>query len=167
MRGYSDIERSTSSCVHFVEASDIDQELIELKREIDSMQIRCAYIDCRTLLRNPEVVCDEVARAVRAEHAPYGEENWVRLLDDMISLSSSLRGLVIVMDHADELLAANKRKIFDLIEAFLIQFHHWLNKGKPCHLCFQMSPHPLVRQVLGDQGLGPLTFLNRIPPQAG
>ena len=28
--------------------------------------------------------------------------------------------------------------MFNLVEAFLIQFHHWYDQKKPCHLCFQM-----------------------------
>lgn len=147
MRGYSDIARSTSACVHFVEAREVDEELIELKSELDAAHIPCAYVDCRQLISNPEDTCDVIAVAIGAEHAPYGEEYWIRLLDDMISLSVKLPGLVIVLDHADQLFEANRSKVFDLSEAFLIQFHHWLEKRKPCHLCFQMSPHPLVGKV--------------------
>jgi hypothetical protein len=147
MRGYSDIVRSTSACVHFVEAREVDQELVETKGELDAAGIRCAYVDCRRLIANPDGTCDAVAVAVGADHAPYGEEHWIRLLDDMISLSVKLPGLVIVLDHADQLFNADRSKIFDLTESFLIQFHHWLGKKKPCHLCFQMSPHPLVGEA--------------------
>jgi len=150
MRGYSDIVRSTSACVHFVEAREVDEELIELKSELDVAHIPCAYVDCRQLIANPEDTCDAVAVAVGAEHAPYGEEHWIRLLDDMISLSVKLPGLVIVLDHADQLFDANRSKVFDLSESFLIQFHHWLGKKKPCHLCFQMSSHRLVGEVFGS-----------------
>lgn len=148
MRGYSDIARSTSACVHFVEAREVDEELRELKSELDAARVPCAYVDCRRL-RNPEDACDAVAVAIGAEHAPYGEEHWIRLLDDMISLSVKLPGLVIVLDHAEFLFAIDRSKVFALTEAFLIQFHHWLGKKKPCHLCFQMSPHPLVADVFG------------------
>jgi hypothetical protein len=130
-----------------VEAHQVNQELVETKGELDAAGIRYVYIDCRRLMADPESTCDAVAVAIGAEHAPYGEEHWVRLLDDLISLSVKLSGLVIVMDHADRLFEVNRSKIFDLIESFLIQFHHWLEKTKPCHLCFQMSPHPLVGEV--------------------
>lgn len=149
MRGYSDIVRSTSACVHFVESREVDEELIEFKSELDAARISCAYVDCRQLIANPEGTCGAVAAAIGAEHAPYGEEHWVRLLDDMISLSVKLPGLVVVLNHADELFDVDRSKVFDLLESFLIQFHHWLGKKKPCHLCFQMSPHPLVAEVFG------------------
>ena len=151
MRGYCDIVRSTSACVHFVEAREVNEELLEFKSELDAARIPYAYVDCRQLVENPESTCDAVAIAIGAEHAPYGEEHWIRLLDDMISLSVRLPGLVIVMDHAQELFSIDRSKVFDLTESFLIQFHHWFGKGKPCHLCFQMSPHPLVVQVFGGQ----------------
>lgn len=149
MRGYSDIVRSTSACVHFVEAHEVDEELIEFKSELDAARISCAYVDCRQLIANSEGICDAVAVAIGAEHAPYGEEHWIRLFDDMITLSVKLHGLVVVLNHADELFDVDRSKIFDLLESFLIQFHHWLGKKKPCHLCFQMSPHPLVAEVFG------------------
>jgi len=153
MRGYSDITRSTSSCVHFVEAQKVDEEeLRELKAELDAAHIRYAYVDCRTLLADPEGTCDAVSVAVGAEHVPYGEQgHWVKLWDDMISLSTELPGLVIVMDHADQLFNVDRSQIFSLTESFLIQFHHWLEKKKPCHLCFQMSPHPQVAKVFATR----------------
>lgn len=148
MRGYSDIARSTSACIHFVEAAQVNEELIDLKGELSKTNIRWAYIDAADLLIDPERICDLVAAAIQAEHAPYDEPGqWVRFLDDMITLSSELPGLVIVVDHANQLFNRDRGKIFELIEAFLIQFHHWLKKAKPCHLCFQMSDHALVSEV--------------------
>lgn len=148
MRGYSDIARSTSACVHFVEAREVDEDLNGVKRELDAARIRCAYVDGRKLLADPESTCDAVAAAVGAEHVPYGETGHrVKLFDDMITLSVELQGLVIVVDHADQLFNVDRSQIFDLTESFLIQFHHWLGKKTPCHLCFQMSPHPLIGQV--------------------
>ncbi|WP_157634433.1 hypothetical protein [Variovorax sp. Root318D1] len=150
MRGYSDTIRSTTCAVHFIEAIKVDEEVVDLKAELDSAGIRCAYIDCRPIAVNPLAACDAVAVAIGASHAPYGEEHWIRLLDDMISLSTSLPGLIIVMDHADELFEADRTKVFDLIESFLIQLHHWLGKKKPCHLCFQMSPHPIIEKTFNS-----------------
>lgn len=154
MRGYSDIVRSTSACVHFVEAREVDEELRDLKSQLDAASIRCAYVDCSKLVAEPEGTCDAVAEAVGAEHVPYGEAgHWVKLFDDLISLSVEISGLVIVMDHADKLFNVNRSQLFELIEAFLIQFHHWLGKKKPCHLCFQMSPHPLINEVFGVKAM--------------
>lgn len=150
MRGYNDTVRSTTCAVHFVEAIKVDEEVLDLKAEMDNVGMRCAYIDCRPLAMNAVGTCDAVAVAIGALHAPYGEEHWIRLLDDMSSLSASLPGLVIVMDHAEKLFEADCSKVFDLMESFLIQLHHWLGKKKPCHLCFQMSPHPLIEKAFNS-----------------
>ena len=39
----------------------------------------------------------------------------------------------------------------ELMEAFLVQIHHWLEQKVRGHLCFQMSPHPLVAKLFGDR----------------
>ena len=72
---------------------------------------------------------------------------WVPFLDDLISLSFRLNGLVIVVDNADVLMETARGDVFDLIEAFLIQFHHWFEKKKPCHLCFQMERNELIGRI--------------------
>jgi hypothetical protein len=153
VRGYVDIVRSTTACIHFVEAHEVDrdqEEIRELRVELYAARIRYVYVDCRTLIVDSERTCDAVSLAMGGEHVPYGEKgSWVELLDDMISLSVELPGLVIVIDHADQIFNVDRSQIFSLTESFLIQFHHWLKKSKPCHLCFQMSPHPLVEEVFG------------------
>jgi hypothetical protein len=37
--------------------------------------------------------------------------------------------------------------MFDLIETFLVVFHHWYDQKKPCHLCLQMEQNDSVRRV--------------------
>ncbi|MDR6539789.1 hypothetical protein [Variovorax soli] len=161
MRGYTDVTRSTSACVHFVEGREVEAREIEasdefdeglrsIRRSLDEARIRCAYVDCRLLASNPKGTCNAVGTAMQGTHRPYKADDWVRLLDDMITLSATLPGLVIVLDHADQLFALDRSQIFDLTEAFLIQFHHWFEKKKPCHLCFQMSSHPLVGDIFRD-----------------
>jgi len=60
---------------------------------------------------------------------------------------------VIIVDRADILLHERPDDMFDLIEAFLIQFHHWYDQKKPCHLCFQMEENQSVRGLfLADVG---------------
>jgi hypothetical protein len=88
-----------------------------------------------------------LARALELAHAPYGRLPWVEFLDDLITLSFRYPGLVIVVDHADILLRERPDDMFDLIEAFLTQFHHWYDKKKPCHLCFQMEQNDSVGRV--------------------
>jgi hypothetical protein len=52
---------------------------------------------------------------------------------------------VIVVDRADILLRERPDDFFNLIEAFLVQFHHWYDQKKPCHLCLQMEENQSVR----------------------
>jgi len=140
MRGYSDINRATSSCVHFIENEEIKEDEIDcILEDLSKKNIKIAYVDCQKIIENADSFCDAVAIAINAENSPYGEEHWIRLLDDMISLSKKNAGLVLVIDNANLLFKSERKKTFDLIEAFLIQFHHWLDKNKPCHLCFQME----------------------------
>jgi hypothetical protein len=88
-------------------------------------------------------IADPLGTTLQLEHAPYGGRGglgpWIRFVDDLISLSYRYPGLVIVVDHADSLLREKPDEIFDLVEAFLTQFHHWYDQKKPCHLCFQME----------------------------
>jgi len=134
--------------VHFVEPNEVDSDLLNVKNELRLLGIRCVYLDARCLVLGGRDICDAVAIAIGAEHAPYGGSGeWFKLLDDLITLSGELPGLVIVMDNADELLVANRSMLFDFHEAFLIQFHHWLEKGRPCHLYFQMAGNQFVREV--------------------
>jgi hypothetical protein len=53
--------------------------------------------------------------------------------------------MVLFVDSADVFLAENTRGMFRLIESFLIQVHHWIEKKKPCHLCFQMEPNDSLK----------------------
>ena len=88
------------------------------------------------------------------DHPPYHEENELNLarwLDDLISLAYSTTGVVIVLDNADQVCAKHRRHMTQLMEAFLVQVHHWLEQKVPCHLCFQMSPHPLVAKLFGGE----------------
>ena len=55
MRGYSDTVRSTTCAVHFVEAIKVDEEVFDIKTEMNNVGMRCAYIDCRPFARNLEV----------------------------------------------------------------------------------------------------------------
>jgi hypothetical protein len=55
--------------------------------------------------------------------------------------------MVLAIDNAAELLRENSNDMFDLIESFLLQLHHWLEKEKPCHLCLQMERNELVRKA--------------------
>jgi hypothetical protein len=91
-------------------------------------------------------IADPLGSALQLQHRPYGQA-WIRFLDDLITLAYRYPGLVIVVDHANILLRERPDDMFDLIEAFLIVFHHWYDQKKPCHLCFQMEQNDSVRRV--------------------
>ena len=95
----------------------------------------------------------EIGYQLKADHPPYHADalklKLVRWLDDLIGLAYRTPGIVIVLDNADQVFAEHRRTMTELMEAFLVQLHHWLEQKVPCHLCFQMSPHPLVAQLFG------------------
>jgi hypothetical protein len=101
-------------------------------------------------------IADPLGRALQLQHAPYGGLPWIPFLDDLITLAHRYRGLVSVVDHADSLLRERPDDMFDLIEAFLTQFHHWYDQEKPCHLCFQMERNDSVRRVFVRGADGPI-----------
>lgn len=153
MRGYWDIDRSTSHCVTFVEAEEVDEELAELVAQIRRRGFRIAYVDCSQYRDRPWEIGSALGALLGTEHPPYhqgGELNLVRWLDDLIYLATQTEGVVMVLDNADQVFVSHRRHITQLIEAFLVQFHHWLERGVPCHLCLQMSPHPLVKALFGN-----------------
>ena len=151
MRGYWDIERSTSHCITFVEAEEVDAELAELVAQVRQRGFRIAYVDCSKYASRPWEIGSELGIRLGTDHPPYheGEElNLVRWLDDLISLAYKTTGVVMVLDNADQVFVSHRRHITQLMEAFLVQFHHWLEQNVPCHLCLQMSPNPLVKEPL-------------------
>ncbi|HEU5295986.1 MAG TPA: hypothetical protein VFU71_14485 [Burkholderiaceae bacterium] len=154
MRGYWDIDRSTSHCVTFVEASEVDNELIEFVAAIRRRGFRIAYVDCSKFKDRPWEIGSELGYQLKTDHPPYHEAhelNVVRWLDDLIWLAHSTPGVVMVLDNAHLVFGEHRRHMTQLLEAFLVQVHHWLERKVPCHLCFQMSPHPLVKELFSGQ----------------
>jgi hypothetical protein len=120
--------------------------------DLRSAGIRCVYTDYRKIGCGDLHIANALARELNLQHAPYPPstspfqpEVWVPFLDDLITLSGHENGVVLFVDSADVFLADNSRGMFRLINAFLIQVHHWMEKKKPCHLCFQMEPNDSLR----------------------
>jgi hypothetical protein len=153
MRGYWDINRSTSHCVTFVEGEEVDEELREVVEELRTRGFRIAYVDCTQYADRPWEIGTAIGFELNTDNPPYheGQElNLVRWLDDLISLAYTTPGVVIVLDNAGSGFTKHRRHFTELIEAFLVQFHHWLEQRVPCHLCLQMSPNPLVAQLFSS-----------------
>lgn len=148
MRGYAGIERSLSACLHFVRNDEVDEpSLLKIVQVLKDRGIVCAYVDYGILDQSRQSVINCVGNLLNLENRPYADQSWVRFLDDLISLSAKVNGAVIVIDRADVFFEKDRNEAFDLIESFLIQFHHWLERKKPCHLCFQMEANALIRQM--------------------
>ena len=150
--GYGRLKLPSSGCVHFVYADFFSGGVQAVVGDLRSAGIRCAYADYRNMEYGDLHIANTVARELKLQHAPYPPrtspfqvEVWVPFLDDLITLSEHEKGLALFVDSADVFLAKNSRGMFRLIEAFLIQVHHWMEKKKPCHLCFQMEPNDSLR----------------------
>ena len=144
MRGYSGIEIPSSACIRFVRNADVDASLKHIFSEVHDRGIRIAYIHVREAASAATDLANLLARELGLQHAPYDFNRWVCFLDDLGALAYEEQGLVIVVDGAWALLAEGTNEMFDLVEAFLIQFHHWSDREKPCYLCFQMEPNEAI-----------------------
>jgi hypothetical protein len=147
MRGYAGISLSLSACLHFVRNDEVDESLREIRQEVRNKGIVCGYVDYEREKLEQRHLANCFGSLLRSDHIPYGPLPWVEFLDDLIFLSKRVNGVVLVLDNADSLFGAARNDAFDMIEAFLIQFHHWFEKTKPCHLCFQLDKNDLIKQV--------------------
>jgi hypothetical protein len=147
MRAYEMLELPVTRCVHFVRTGEFDgsqEQVVEAALRKGVKFVYWDYLDGGSV---SAAIADPLGRALELAHVPYGAPAWVQFLDDLITLAYRYPGLVIVVDHADILLRERPDDMFNLIEAFLIQFHHWYDMKKPCHLCFQMEQNDSVRRV--------------------
>jgi len=155
MGSYQSLFRPSSDCVHFFYADQIGEVDQPIRSKLRNARIKYAYIDYQEVRSHIGAhITNAVGQALNLEHSPYGPrtsphqpERWVPFLDDLITLSYNEYGLAILVDNADDFLLANSREMFGLIEAFLTQVHHWLEKSKPCHLCFQLEKNEWVRRI--------------------
>jgi hypothetical protein len=147
MLGYSAIDLPMTRCVRFVRNHEIDGSEGRIVEAALKEGVKFVYWDYLDGRGESVTIADPLGRALELDHAPYGKFPWVPFLDDLITLAYRLRGLVIIVDHADGLLRERPDDLFNLIEAFLIQFHHWYDQKKPCHLCFQMEENQFVRRL--------------------
>ena len=145
---YGRLKLSSSGCVHFMYADFFSGEAQAVIGDLRSAGIRCVYTNYRNTEQDDLHIANAIARELNLQHvpypprtSPYQPEVWVPFLDDLITLSKQEKGIVVFIDSADMFLAENSKGMFRLIEAFLIQVHHWMEEKKPCHLCFQMEPN--------------------------
>jgi hypothetical protein len=137
MRGYEVINRLSTGCVHFIRTGS--SGLFEAQALVSESGGKFAYWNYLDGGREAATLANPLAIALELEHAPYGNLSWTQFLDDLITLAYRHEGLAIVIDRADLLIAERRDEMFDCIEAFLIQLHHWYDQKKPCHLYFQIG----------------------------
>jgi hypothetical protein len=133
------LDQPTTRCLHFVRASTSSEFLEAQVAAARRAGVKFAYWNYLHGGRESATIANPLAISLGLEHAPYGDRPWVQFLDDLITLAYRIDGLVIVVDRADLLLAEKSDEMFDCVEAFLVQLHHWNEQKKPCHLCFQMA----------------------------
>src|SRR5262245_31587961 len=115
MLGYGRIDRSLSACVHFVRNDEVDDSFPRQVQDLRDLKITCAYIDYVAVRRSNQWIANDIGRLLELDHAPYPVEHWVAFLDDLITLSDKVAGLVIVIDNADQFFTEARNEAFDLI----------------------------------------------------
>ena len=153
MLGYTRIGRPVSACVSFVRNRDIDgDELPAIVADAKAKGVVCAYLDYLQMRGAPGHIGDHIARVLKLNHPPYGRAHnpWIPFSDDLIALSNRVNGMALIIDNSEVYLNENPRDLFDLTESFLLEFHHWFEKRKPCHLCFQMEQNELIRLTFAE-----------------
>ena len=112
-----------------------------------------AYVDFLEVKRDGQHVVNAVAGLLKLDNAPYPTQESIKILvpftDDLITLSENAKGVAIIVDNAEAYLHENSREMFEFIEDFLLQFYHWFEKKKPCHLCFQMEKSDWAKRIFG------------------
>jgi hypothetical protein len=147
MQGYGRINLSTSGCLHFVDDTEVEEFLEESLAKLKTSEMRIVYINYKEIFREKKTLIDELGVRASLLNAPYKHNQWASFIDDLITASQMLKGLVIIINSADLLFRENRREATDIIEAFLVPLHHWLVKAKPYHLCFQMSDNFELQRI--------------------
>jgi hypothetical protein len=121
-------------------------------QQLASRGIAFAYIDAGG---TPEqAALTSLGFQLGTDHPPYDPKHrgWLRFMDDLLGLSERAEGMAIVIDNASSLISGDPIGFSwgeDLIKWWTIALDHWVKKGRPCHLCFQMDANVAVRQVYG------------------
>lgn len=113
MRGYSGIHLSSSCCVRFVRNSDIDESFESTFDEMRSDAVDILYIDYLNVHQSIGGILGAISELLKLPHGPHSNDSLWSFLDDLITCSSNLNGLVIVVDAADRFLEQESRSFFD------------------------------------------------------
>jgi hypothetical protein len=166
VRGYEFLDQPVTRCIHFVRTHESSRFLEAEVENARSKGVKFAYWNYLDGGRESLSIATPLAIPIGLEHAPNGKLAWVQFLDDLITLAYRFDGLVIVIDRADLLIVEKRDEFLSCVEAFLIQFHHWFDQKKPCHLCFQMVEDEYVTNFLARK-MGDGTFSGSPGSEAG
>lgn len=139
--------RSSSNAVHFLDNTQVDDLEHALVNQLRSTGIKTAYVDYLEITPRRDNIASMIGRLLGLARAPYPPQDWTTFSDDLGALAEREPGIAIVVDNAEPFLSTDKKTMLRLIEAFQTQLAHWLSKGKPCHLFFQMEKNDLVRRI--------------------
>jgi hypothetical protein len=139
--------RSSSNAVHFLDNTQVDDLEHALTDQLRSTGIRTAYVDYLEVTPRRENIASVIGRLLGLSRAPYPPQGWTAFSEDLGALAEREPGIAIVVDNAEPFLSTDKKTMLKLIEAFQTQLTHWLERGKPCHLFFQMEKNDLVRRI--------------------
>jgi hypothetical protein len=145
------LDKPMTRCVHFVRTSPsrlLETDLARAK----GAGVKFGYWSYLDGGRDAQSIASPLAGALGLEHAPYGGlRSWVEFLDDLITFAYRYDGLAIVVDRADLLLGERPDELFECVEAYLHQYHHWYDQKKPCHLVFQMAEDQQVTKLFAQE----------------
>jgi hypothetical protein len=132
--------------------ADDDPALWVTPQQMASRGIAFGYVDARSMTE--QAALTSLGVQLGTDHPPYDPKNrgWLRFMDDLLGLSERTEGMAIVVDNASSLISADPAGFSwgeDLIKWWSIALDHWVKKGRPCQLCFQIDTNAAVRQVYG------------------
>jgi hypothetical protein len=121
-------------------------------KQLRQQGIAFAYVDAMEM--DETAIINELGRQLGTEHPPYDPKvrGWLRLFDDLMTLSGQAAGLAIVIDRAGPLISgipSGSSWAEDFIEWWAILTRHWIEKERPIQLVFQMDDVPAVRRIYG------------------
>jgi len=127
---FSDLNRATVQCIHFVHTSEFPSDL-------DSLDLHVAEFSAKRIRTKADLL-NEIAGAL---HFPdYFGNNWDALEECLRDLEwLSAKGYVLIIRDADRLWHQHADLAGQLVESWLFCNDHWLSEKIPFHLVFKMN----------------------------
>jgi hypothetical protein len=135
MSGYAYLDRSSTRSVHF-EFRNFDAED---QKSLDEYALDGGTV---CILDYPDSDQEEfflqISRCLKFDEGETNTTSVVELSDSLTTLSETSAALAIVVRGAGKGFSNLDFRLFKLVDAHLIQLHHWLDQEKPCNLIFHI-----------------------------